>query len=411
MLDSYKRFDMKKRPNRQHFRPLLRLLSLPSLWSHREKLTKTNMEGVEPPYLFLSNHNSFIDFLVGYKAVAPHKVNFVASIDGFAVFGEKIMRFIGCICKRKFTNDTLLLRKMTRVIKNGDIIGIYPEARYSLCGTTAVLPESLGKLVKLFNVPVVTLMCHGHHINQPFWNQKSRHVKGLTAEMNCLLKKEEVEKLSVDEINQKIKDSFWYDDFKWQKDNNIKVKYKKRAEGLEKVLYQCPHCLKEYHMSSNLDILKCDNCGKQWQMTELGELKALDGETEFSHIPDWYEWERLNIRKEVWENRYSFSSKVIVDAIPNNKFIPIGEAYFEHNMNGFFLKGNFEGEDYSIEIPAKTTYSVHIEYNFKLRKRDCIDLNTLTDTCYVYPDGNEFSVTKMALATEELFQYYKQNQK
>ena len=84
----------------------------------------------------------------------------------------------------------------------------------------------------------------------------------------------------------------------------------------------------------------------------------------------------------------------------------INSYQLEHNMEGFFLKGNFKGEDYSIEISAKNVYSVHIEYNFKRRKRDCIDLNTLTDTCYVYPNGRDFSVTKMALATEELYNYY-----
>ena len=32
-----------------------------------------------------------------------------------------------------------------------------------------------------------------------------------------------------------------------------------------------------------------------------------------------------------------------------------------------------------------------------------MDLNTLEDTWYIYPHDCEFSVTKMALATEELY--------
>ncbi|HPJ21779.1 MAG TPA: hypothetical protein PLH18_05435, partial [Clostridia bacterium] len=48
-------------------------------------------------------------------------------------------------------------------------------------------------------------------------------------------------------------------------------------------------------------------------------------------------------------------------------------------------------------------YSCHIEYNYLGKHGDCIDLNTLTDTYYIYPKINDFSVTKMALATEELF--------
>jgi hypothetical protein len=34
-------------------------------------------------------------------------------------------------------------------------------------------------------------------------------------------------------------------------------------------------------------------------------------------------------------------------------------------------------------------------------------LNTLDDTWYTYPEDCEFSVTKMALATEELYAYKK----
>ena len=35
-----------------------------------------------------------------------------------------------------------------------------------------------------------------------------------------------------------------------------------------------------------------------------------------------------------------------------------------------------------------------------------MDLNTLNDTFYIYPEDCEFSVTKFALATEELYQHF-----
>jgi hypothetical protein len=59
-----------------------------------------------------------------------------------------------------------------------------------------------------------------------------------------------------------------------------------------------------------------------------GELSADEGETEFSHIPDWYEWERANVRREVEEGRYSSGElPVTVDTLPNAKrFIRLGEG-------------------------------------------------------------------------------------
>ena len=59
-----------------------------------------------------------------------------------------------------------------------------------------------------------------------------------------------------------------------------------------------------------------------------------------------------------------------------------------------------------MEIAAKDLYSVHIEYEYLGKYGDCVDLNTLEDTLYCYPKNCLFSVTKLALATEELYQFY-----
>lgn len=406
MLDNVKRFDMAEKPRRQRLRPLIWALCFPSLWTHGQKLEKVNMDGIKPPYLLLCNHNAFMDFKVAAKATFPNRENYVIAIDGF-IGREGLLRTVGGICKRKFTNDVTLVRQLMRVIENGDIAVIYPEARYSLCGTTAPLPPALGRLAKLLKVPVVTLICHGHHINSPFWNVHDRKVKGIEATMKCIATADEVRELPFEEINRRIVESFEYDEFSWQKEKGVRVRYKRRAEGLHKVLYQCPHCMAEYKTGSRGDTLFCSACGKEWQMTELGELIAKDGETEFSHIPDWYEWERENVRREVEDGSYRFSSDSIVNALPNaDRFIDIGHAKFTHDMTGFTLEGEYNGEKYKVHIDTYESYSVHIEYEYLGKYGDCVDLNTLSDTLYVHPLTEECSVTKISLATEELYNKY-----
>ena len=39
----------------------------------------------------------------------------------------------------------------------------------------------------------------------------------------------------------------------------------------------------------------------------------------------------------------------------------IGEATLTHDMNGFHLSGDYQGEHYEVELPAATLYSCHIE--------------------------------------------------
>ena len=404
MIGDYKRFDMKLPPLRQRFylRPITWVLSIPDTLRHKAIIKRVGMEGVKPPYLLLCNHNSFLDFKVMTAAIFPYRANYVVAIDGF-IKREWLMRLVGCICTRKFTNDVMLVKNMLHAIQQGDIVVLYPEARYSLCGTNAVLPASLGKLIKKMNVPVVTLIMHGHHVNSPFWNTKNRVVKPIEAELKLLYTPEQIRELTVNEINEGLDQAFEYDDFRWQKEKGIHIKYPHRAKGLHKVLYQCPHCLTEYEMDSKGDALWCNHCGKKWTMSTLGELKAEEGETEFSHIPDWYEWQRDNVRMEIEAGTYHFQSRVIVHSLPNSKgFIDLGSATMIHDMRGFLLKGSHNSTPYELTWKPQSLYSCHIEYDY-CKLGDCVDLNTNNDTLYIYPQTKKFSVTKISLATEELY--------
>ncbi len=412
MQDSFARFDMLEIPRKQKLRPLAWAISYPDVWKHNAKIQKIDMEGIKPPYILLCNHSAFLDFKVTTAAIFPHRANYVVAIDGFTsptrkgfTSREWLLRTVGCICKRKFTNDAILVRQLNRVVKNGDIAVLYPEARYSLCGTNAVLPESLGKLCKLLKVPVVSLIMHGHHVNSPVWHLGDRGVKPVESELTCLFTAETLANASSEEVNQRINETFAYDDFAWQREKGIHISHPKRAEGLHKVLYQCPHCNAEYQMASEGTALFCKACGKRWEMDELGCLCATSGETEFSHIPDWYEWERKNVRCEVESGSYAFSAPVRVMSLPNaSGYIPIGEGTLTHNMDGFTVRGTGVYGDFEMEKPVPSLYSCHIELNYLGKYGDCVDLNTLEDTWYCYPYNCEFSVVKIALATEELYQ-------
>jgi len=399
------RFDMSLKPKKTkwYLMPLPWLISFPAFWSHKVKLKKTGIKGLKPPYILLCNHNAFMDFKVATVALFPRRANYVVAIDGFWK-REKLLRNVGCLCKRKFTSDFNLVRNLQHVIKHNGIAVIYPEARYSLCGTTANLPVSLGKFCRFLKVPVVTLICHGHHINSPFWNLKDRKIKNTEAEMKLLIDAEEIKTLTVEEVNSRINEAFTYDDYLWQKEKRIKINVPWRAENLQKVLYKCPNCNAEYKINSLGTKLFCSACGKEWEYTELGELKATDGKEYFTHIPDWYEWERKEVRNEIDKGTYSFSATVHSMALPcADDFIEIGEGKLSHDINGFEFTGKYNGIDYSLKQDSKGIYALHIEYDYLGKYGDCIDLNTLNDTFYIFPEGKDFSVTKISLAVEEIY--------
>ena len=160
-------------------------------------------------------------------------------------------------------------------------------------------------------------------------------------------------------------------------------------------------------MNSKGTKIFCEHCGKSWTLNEYGELVADSGETEFKFATDWYKWEREQVKKEILDGTYYFESDCHVNDLPNSKgYVRLGNGKVIHDLNGFRVKGirDYDGQPFEMNIDSAGQYAVHVEYNYRFgNRRDCIDLNTLDDTWYVFPENCEFSVTKISLATEEIY--------
>ena len=383
---------------------LIWVLSRFALIGKKYKVEKVNMEGVTAPYMLLSNHMHFIDFELAAMATWPYPVSNVVSIDGYVIKGF-LLEWIGAIATRKFTTDIHLVKSIRHVLKRGDILAMYPEARYTPCGTLAFLPDSLGKLIKMNKVPVVAVVHHGNHLYAPFWDFRHKRKVPMHTVFTKILDPEQIEKMSVQEINETLRKALAYDEYQYQKDNGILITEPFRAEGLHKVLYQCPHCGQEFHMHSEGAEIFCDACGKRWLWQEDGYLKATEGETEFDHIPDWFAWERQQVSDQIDRGEYGFSEEVEVFSLPRVwRYIPLGKATLTHDMQtGWTLKGHYRGEDYHINRQCAQTNSLHVEYDFgPLKSKDFVDISTENDSfyCHITTPG---MITKLGFATEELY--------
>ena len=402
-----KRYKTAKYPIRQPLiiTYLIWLLCKIILIGKKFKVEKINMEGLKPPYMILSNHMYFIDFELCALGTFPHRVNNVVSIDGY-YRRPWLMELIGAICTRKYTTDFHLVKSISRVLKRGDILCMYPEARYSPAGITSFMPESIGKLIRMNKVPVVAVVHHGNYLHSPFWNFRKKRKVPLHTTMTQILTPEQIKAMSVEEINEAVKKALTYDEYKYQKETGIKITESFRAEGLHKILYQCPNCNTESKMASEGSELYCTHCGKRWTLSEDGSLTANEGDTEFSHVPDWFEWEREQVKKQVRSGEYRFEDEVEVYSLPRCwRFMKLGNAKITHDpQNGFVLTGHYRGKDYRIERKPQENNSLHIEYDYcYIKPLDCFDISTEKDSFYCYPQTKENVVTKLAFATEEIY--------
>ena len=409
-LPKEKRFKPMKQS--MFFRVLLKVASAFDLAATHFKCNKIGMEQLKPnePCLVLMNHSSFIDLEIVASVLFPRKFNIVATNDSFMGIMKWLMRLIGCIPTSKFVTDTTLIRDMIYCVNElKSSVVMYPEASYSFDGTATPLPDSIGRFVKMLGVPVVMIRTYGAFARQPLYNCLRKRKVQVTADMKYVLSAEDVAVKSADEINDIINTEFDFDNFKWQQENKISIPDAERAEGLNRVLYKCPHCMAESKMVGKGTTLTCEHCDKQYELTEYGYLQATEGDTKFEHVSDWYCWERECVRQEILDNTYEL--KVPVDIcmmVDMKKIYRVGEGILEHNKDGFHLTGCDGKLDYSQKPTA--SYSLYADYYwYEIGDVICIGDNKVSYYCFPKSEGDV--VAKTRLATEEMYKIEKESRK
>ena len=386
---------------------VVRIISAPTFKKIKFSYTTERMElvGKKEPCLILMNHSSFTDMKLAFGIFYPRRMGIVTSVDAMSGFLGKLMRFLGCTPTHKYVPDFSLIKDIKYMLKeNKTSVLMYPEAGYSFDGTTTTLPRNLGTLLKKLDVPVVTVITQGAFHRDPLYNMlQIRDVK-VSAHVKCIATPEEIKEKSVEELDKLIDEAFSFDNFAYQRDNKISIKEPFRADGLHRILYKCPHCNKENQMEGKGIHLTCHACKKSWEMDEFGQLNALDGETEYPHIPDWYAWQRDCVRREIENGTYNLDTDVnILVQVNLNGVYDIGQGKLTHNENGFHLTSADGKLDYSQSpVFTHTLYSDYYWYEIG----DVIGIGDNTFSYFCFPKES-VSVTKARLATEELYKIKK----
>ena len=392
-----------KKPNIL-FRTLLRLVAIPDLIATRFKCEKIGMEKLEKgePTFILMNHSSFIDLEIAPAVLYPKPLNIVATTDAF--FGKDwLMRQIGCIPTKKFCTDTTLVRDIIHAVKKEKTnVLMFPEAGYTFDGTTTTLSDTLGKCVKMLGIPLLMLKTYGAFARDPLYNNLQKRKVKVTATFEYLLSKEQIAEMTPEEIQAVIDEQFSFDSFKWQKENKIRISESFRADGLERMLYKCPVCGKEGKMLGKGIHLSCKECGAKYELSEYGELIAVENtEESFTHVPDWYKWEREEVRREIEAGEYNLDTPVNIWISVDTKGVyDVGSGRLVHTAEGFKLTGD-DGE-INYEQKPLHSHSICSDFNF-YERGDIIALSGTECIYYCFPKDQTIPVAKARLAAEELY--------
>jgi 1-acyl-sn-glycerol-3-phosphate acyltransferase len=246
---------------------------------------------LKAPYLVLTNHVGFWDpFVAGH--FLPHFTHFVSSD---AVFRNPLLRFfltrLGTIPKKKNIRDSQVIRDIVGVIRQGENVGIFPEAVRNWSGASSPMDPSIGKLIKMLKVPVVVPILKGMNLMHPRWSFKLRPYP-MEVEYKLLFTEEDVAKLDSQSLFEGLSKGMKHDEVDYQRQRMQKINYSKRAEHISHALYLCPECQAIDSFRAHKNDFTCEKCNYSIHIDEYGFFERNDeGKLHFDNIRDWFNWE------------------------------------------------------------------------------------------------------------------------
>ena len=362
------------------------------------------------PYIFISNHASRLDIIFnGYYL--KERLNIMVGYNEFyRSHLRPLFDFVGCIPKRNFTPDFHAMREAVNIAKNGGSIGIFVEGMNSIGGMSQPVAPGTANFLKKMKLPVYYSVIRGGFLCQPKYNLTDR--KGpVEVYFDQMFTTDELDKLSLEEIEDKLNLKLYNDDYAWNKVRGYEYKIKKGAgiaDGLENLLYYCPKCHSELTMETNGDIIKCNKCGNGATINTKYDLIPFDDSCVIPETQSiWFNIERDRMKELVKDPNFSLEEHVKLGNLPEYKMLKnasqtsliVGEGMLHLDKTGLTYTGTRNNEEFTfhISLDSLPTYGM------------CTDLSRFytfynLEFMEFYPDHK--CTEKWFMATEELHRLY-----
>lgn len=241
------------------------------------------------PYIMLANHTFMFD--VVHVPLRFRIVPFIiASQTLFTKQPEKFLvsQVAHVIPKAKGKSDLKAVMQIYSVIKRGYPVLIFPEGNTTFYGETGHIEKATMKLIKKLGLDVITCQVKGGYLSKPRWATGKRRRRKIELFYNKTISKEEIKDMSVDEVSRLIHNALKHNDYDYQRDKMFAHPGKALAEGIENVVYICPHCQAVNTIVSDHNKILCTACKKEGHMDQYGFIHGF----KFDNLIDWNLYQR-----------------------------------------------------------------------------------------------------------------------
>ena len=323
----------------------------------RRKFLRNEIRGKKGPFVVIANHQCALDF-VNVIGATNRRMTFVISNSFFNTLPIRgFLRKLGVIPKQQFQTAARDLKRMKGVIDRGEAFVIYPAGLMCEDGLSTPIPAATYKFLKWLKADVYVAKASGSYFVMPKWAKGLR--PGRTyMDIYQLFSAEELERMDLEQIREKTDAAMLFDAYREQVQLQIPYKNNHIVEGLEHVLYMCPHCKEEFTITAQKNVLRCTACGFTHESDPYGILYQAGQVGE--HIPYISDWSRMIYRD--MEEKLKAGALQALDApvqismidMKKKKFRPVGQGTLRLNTETFCLQGQVNGEALELTVDAGT---------------------------------------------------------
>ena len=331
------------------------------LWCRGVRVVYTDRtEGqLDTPAVVLCNHGSFPDFVYAGSILRKYAPNFIVARLYFygKPLGRLIRRF-GCFPKSMFTADPESAVNSLRVIRNGGVLAMMPEARLSTAGRFEDIQPGTYPFLKKVKAPIYTVKIHGDYLADPKWGRGFRRGSLVEVELSRLMTADEAQTATVEEIADRVESKLYYNEFEWLKQRpEVRYRDRRMAEGMENILTTCPICGKKFTLRAKKRKIFCENCG---EVAVLDDRYGFVGEKPYANHGVWYETQKQALKQEILSNPdYTLTSPVelkLPSADGRSMLRSAGRGVCVLDRRGLTYRGIVDGAETELTFPIGEIY-------------------------------------------------------
>ena len=236
------------------------------------------------PTVIVANHVCYLD-PVFLTAAADRYIRYLTTAEMIRTsFGRWLFARLGSIPVRRYRTDAAGVRALLTVLKEKEIVGIFPEGERSWDGNPLPVPEAVKKVLVRLDASIIPARIEGSYAVYPRWSGRplpGRVTIRFLPPIQSPFTPEAVDAI-LETIAVRSAGRTWIP---------------RSANGIERLLWACPVCYAIGSVRARKRSVLCAHCGASWRLdrrlclrdagdeaTPLAELAARLSEDLFQQV-------------------------------------------------------------------------------------------------------------------------------